>query len=364
MAKHILFITDRNTHGGSLKMFVWLANAMSEFYDVWYCNLSCERPFYDLKENVKFIEVMNKQCEAFVKRNTIGFLNNIKDVIFLIKNYKIDIVVNYADHVLYSLIVAKWFVKYSLLISQRVDPYSCKKRTDIFRHGLYRYADGLACQTAEAQMYFSDIKYNKTKKAVIANPALRKTKLRWSKDDSDDYIISLARIDMEQKRQDILVDAMKIVHEKYPKIKLYFYGCDVDHSVEILNKKIKESGLEGIAVYCGITKNQYGVLSRAKMLVMASDYEGIPNAIVEAMEIGLPVISTDCKSGGARMLIDSSDKGIIVERNNPAKIARAIIYYLENMDIAAALGENARKSLSRFDERKIALEWKDLIDLL
>lgn len=362
--KRILFITDKNTHGGSLKMFVWLANALSEFYDVWYCNCSREAPFYKLGDDVKFVSIDKKYKSSFIQRNTLGMVYDTKTIIDLIAKYRIDVVVNFADHLLYSLVIAKKKVGFSLLLSQRVDPFSCTNKSDIFRHGLYKYADALVCQTESAKDYFLKAKYNKLKKYVIANPALGRTDLHWNVDDNDGYIISLARIDLQQKRQDVLLDAMKMVHEIYPDVTLRFYGADVDNSVVLLNKKIAENNLLAAASYCGVTKHVYEVLSRAKMMVMSSDYEGIPNAIIEAMEVGLPIIATDCKPGGARLLIGEEEdhRGLIVERNNPVKMAEAILYFLEHEKEAAQMGENARRSLSRFSEEKIGMDWKHVID--
>ncbi|MCI8466561.1 MAG: glycosyltransferase family 4 protein [Lachnospiraceae bacterium] len=362
MKKKLLFITDRNTHGGSMKMFVWLANTMAEFYEVWYCNLSTERPFYELNTKIKFIETKHSNNDSFIYRNTIGFFQNIKALIDIIKKQQIDTIVNFADHVLYSLVIAKKLIKFKLLLSQRIDPFSCKKKADLFRHHLYRYADGLVCQTESAQDYFNKARYRHLKKKVIYNPSFGSTKLCWNKQEHEGYIISLARIDLKQKRQDLLIEAMKMVHEKYPHIKLRFYGADVDASVEKLKNMIQQNQLEDTAFYCGVTDHVYGVLCKARMLVLTSDYEGIPNAIIEAMELGLPVISTDCKPGGARLLIDTEDKGTVVERDNSLRLAEAILYYIEHEDIAAEHGQNAKDSLSRFSEENIALQWKNLID--
>lgn len=362
--KKIIFIADHSSHGGSLKMFTWLANSLSNYYDVTYCNLSNTKPFYELCDNVRYIQINTKRSRSFAVRNTVGFLNDIHNIRDTIKMGKYDLVINFADHALYALLVAKKLDGFKVLLSQRVDPYSCTKRTDLFRLKLYRYFDGLVCQTDSAQRYFETPEYDGINKAMIPNPALGKANVCWSKDNNQGYILSLARIDLEQKRQDILVKAMITVHREYPEVKVKLYGKDVHGSLEKLRTLIGDLKLDDCVEYCGVTNDSHSVLANARMMVLTSDYEGIPNAIIEAMEVGTPVISTDCRPGGARLLIDTEDKGIIVECNSPDKLADAIIHYLRFPDRAAECGANAHKSLDRFSEDRITMQWRNLIESL
>lgn len=362
MSKKLLFVANHSSHGGSLKMFTWLANAMSAYYNVTYCNLSNIAPFYELNPSIEYIQVNTKHRKSFVARNTIGFVKNIADIHKIIKRGNFDLVINFADHALYPLLFAKKLDKFKLLISQRVDPFSCDKKTDVFRLKLYKYVDGLVCQTKSAESFFNSAKYDNLLKRVIENPALCKTNLRWSKEGNKGYILSLARLDLEQKRQDVLIKAMEVVHKDMPSVKVKLFGKNVHDSLEKIQCLIENLNLTDCIEYCGVTDNSYEVLANARMLVMTSDYEGIPNAIIEAMEVGLPVISTDCKPGGARLLIDSDDKGLIVECDNSNELAKAIEYYINYPDIAAQKAENAHRSLERFSEKTIVNKWKNCIE--
>ena len=343
-------------------MFTWLANAMSDYFEVTYCNLGNTKPFYDLNDRVRYVQMNSKRSQSFVGRNTLGLLKNIRDIRRTVKKGHYDLVVNFADHALYALLIAKKIDKFKVLLSQRVDPYSCVKRTDVFRLKMYKYFEGVVCQTESAMAFFDNKKYSTLRKVVIPNPALGKTNEKWDKDNNQGYIVSLARIDLEQKRQDILLKAMKIVHRRFPDVKMRLYGKDVHGSLEILNKMIDELELNDCVSYCGVTDDSYLVLKNACMITLSSDYEGIPNVLIEAMEVGVPIISTDCKPGGARLLIDTNDKGIIVERDSPKKMADAIMFYLKNPDTAADYANNAHRSLSRFSENEIAAKWKMIID--
>ena len=342
-------------------MFTWLTNALSNKYEVCYCNLSGVQPFYELNSNVRYIELNSKRSNSFLERNTVGFVKNVIDLTNLVKKNNYDVIVNFSDHAFYALLFVKLFTKRKLLVSQRVDPFSCKKITEKFRMFLFRYCDGLVCQTDSAESYFHGKQYNSLKKVVIANPSLGKTHLQWDAERNDGYIVSLARVDIEQKRQDILINAMKLVHKVYPDINLRIYGKDVNNSILQLKKMVEENHLERNVEFCGVTNEVYEILSRSRMMVLSSDYEGIPNAIIEAMEVGVPIISTDCKPGGARMLLQNGSGGIIVKCGDYEQLADAILLYLQKPQIAIEKAKAAHDSLYRFDEEKIAGEWEEMI---
>lgn len=362
MKRKLLFVTSVICHGGSLKMFVWLANKLTDYYDVYYCIQNNEVPFYKLNDKVKCINLKAPKYTNYILRNTVELITASIELLKIVDIYKFDMIINFADHMLYSLCFVKKFLNVKLLISQRVDPFLYIKRSDKFRIYLYKYADGLVCQTKNIESFFKGKKFDSLKKAVIPNPALGKTTFKWNKDNNDGYIVSLARIDFRQKRQDVLIEAMKKVHRQFPNVKLFFYGEADKYSLDKLNSMIEEAGLDGVASYCGITDNVYKVLSRASICVLTSDFEGIPNIIIEAMQVGLPIISTDYMPGGIRMLIDTDDKGKIVERGNPSAVANAIIEYLNNKELAAKHAENAHNSLSRFDEDVILNNWIEFIN--
>ncbi len=355
--KKILFLTRMNGHGGSLKMLTWLANAMSKYYDVYYCNLGNNKPFYELDSKVTYLSLnCIKENASFFRRNIIELFSSARALKKIQKQYKFDAVVNFGDHSFYSLVLLKLLCKIKVIVSQRVDPYANTQKKSMLK--LYNLCDGLVCQTDSALEYFSKTKINGI---VIHNPYIKSTTKMWNINNNDGYILSLGRMEIKQKRQDVLVKATSILKKKYKDIKVLLYGKNFNNTANVINEMIKQYELTDNVFYKGITDDPINTLLRARMLVLTSDYEGIPNVILEAMSIGLPVVSTDCRPGGARLLL-AENNGKIVPCGDFEALADAIDFYLTNPEESIKIGLNGFNSLDRFSEDVIEKKWVDFIN--
>ena len=131
-----------------------------------------------------------------------------------------------------------------------------------------------------------------------------------------------------------------------------------------LNSWIKDADLEDSVVLKGVTHNSMTDLSKEGMYIITSDFEGISNALLEAMAVGLPVISTDHSPGGARMLIKDHENGLLVPMRNPEALAAALCEYAENPALAEQCGRAAKYVLDAFSPENIIDMWeKYFIDI-
>lgn len=146
----------------------------------------------------------------------------------------------------------------------------------------------------------------------------------------------------EQKNFSLLINVAKIVHRDYPDVHFSIYGDGPLR--EELQKKITNDNLNGIVTLQGRTNNAQKVLNAADVFIMTSNYEGMPNALLEAMAVGLPCISTDCPTGPAE-IIDNGINGILVPVNNEAALTKAIEKYIEMGETIAEIGKAARKTV-------------------
>ena len=110
----------------------------------------------------------------------------------------------------------------------------------------------------------------------------------------------------------------------------------------------------------GRNKDVLNEINSAKMFVMSSDYEGMPNALIEAMCMGMPVISTDCPSGGPRELIDSNKNGILVPVGDEKELECAMKKTTDD-DFNHELGKNAFFKGKELTKKSVFVEWEKFL---
>lgn len=277
-----------------------------------------------------------------------------------IKKLDPEIIVTFGDTMGSLYLLTNLLDRRKIIISERSDPYSVNGLNHKFRRMLFLFADGIVFQTEGAKKYFnSKIQF---KGNVIANPVINNMKLTTEKFDYKEYskdIVCVSRFDVKQKRQDLMVKAFDEVIKKHSDMRLIFYGDGND--LPMIKEMVNNYDLADSVVFKGKVNNVSEQISKSRVFVLTSDYEGIPNALIEAMAIGLPVISTDCSPGGARVLIENYENGIIVPRDTVDELAKAIIYIIENKDHAKNMGRKAKDIVYKFSEDKILEKWINYI---
>lgn len=351
----ILFVINKLTYGGAEKMFTFVANKLSESdrYEITVYSFESNTYYYKLSEGINYIGETH-----VAKRKILRRFVQLFQIMRTIKREKADIVISFLHNPNILSIFASKIMRTPVIISERGDPYNWHFYLKRVKTLIYGYADGIVFQTEGAKCFFP-IKIQKNS-CVIPNPVLPlEQKFESSYNATSKEICFIARFENKQKRQDIMLKAFKIVLEKYPDMILRFYGDgpdepfirDLAHSMGIINN-IK---------FMGVSKNPVRDIANSRIFVLTSDYEGIPNALIEAMSIGLPVISTDCSPGGARMLIDDGVNGMIVPKGDYKAIADKMIRYIEDPELAKEHGINARKIKEKFSPDKIIYQWESYI---
>lgn len=160
------------------------------------------------------------------------------------------------------------------------------------------------------------------------------------------------------KGTDILIDAAKIVLQKFPDVRFEIVG---DGDFDAYNKQIVDRGIAGNFKLLGSQSDIPGFLSTLDIAVLPSRAEGLSNGLLEYMAAGRPCIATDV--GGNGELIKNGKNGLLVPSENPQALADAIIELLENPEKAANLAKNARNDIKeKFDADLIASRFCDLCE--
>lgn len=348
--KKICFLTSTLDYGGATKIMIELANYLADYFDVTIVNYGLDKKFYSIERKIKVLTAPHTKCK-------IPKIRLIAQMC-LIRNYfrkaEYDLIVAFGNTEKLMALSATFGRKGKVVISERQDPYNYKpgKRHTMWLR--YLLSDGCVFQTKGAMDYFPECV--KKKSIVLPNFIQIDDKQFAPMEEKNKEIAFSARFEVKQKRQDIMVKSMKIVAEKHPDWKLVFYGDGDDQG--LIEQMVEDFKLSENVVFAGKIKDVNEYIYKSAMLVLSSDYEGIPNVLIEAMAMGLPVISTDCSPGGARLLIKNDENGILVPVGNSQKLAKAINKLIENPYIANQYAVKATRVKNKFTPEKILPLWK------
>ncbi len=367
----ILFATTCLDYSGAPKMMAWVANQMAERgHEVHLVTFFSEEQARLLHKNVTMSSLQITQSESRLIRNTTGMLKTISRLHKKVRELKPDVVISFLDSVGYVYLpIGRFLTKAKMVASERVDPYSYHGKTAVARFALMQFAHGTVFQTDGARQFFEKRKRIYDHSTVIPNPvvlsehvlAMQKRIPTYS--ERDKRIVTVGRLSLRQKRQDILLDAFRIFHEKNPEYTLVMYGDGPDR--EKIQAMIDERGLSDCAILAGRTDRVEEEIFHAAAFVLTSDYEGIPNALIEAMSIGVPCVSTDCSPGGARLLVDDGENGYIVPCGDHKMLAERLQRIVCDERISSRFSVNSPEIKSRYSEMVIMEKWeKYLQDVL
>lgn len=357
MGYKILFVIHKMDYGGAEKVMAFLANRLSRAgYEV--SLLPYENPvlMQQILPEVKQIDFHEPLPPVFALRR----ISQIFQVRKVFCRTKPDLIISFLTYPNITSILALMTMgrRIPIIISERGDPSVLQSWFTRLRDFIYNFADGYVFQTEGAKRHFN--KRIQAKSVLIPNPVISDDiPSQWT-GERENRIVSVGRFELIQKRQDLLIKAFSRIADQYPSMKLVLYGDGGDKAK--IEGLIKECSLEDRVVLPGISMNVSEDIKKAKLFVLSSDYEGMPNALIEAMCVGLPSIATDCSPGGAAELIRNMENGILVEAGSVDELANAMDYLLCHPDEAERMGQNALKIKQDLDPEMIVSQWEEYID--
>lgn len=360
----IVFVTGSMDLSGAPKMMAFVANSMARSgHDVQILTLHagpCEQP---LEEGVRFASLNIPRSGSRLVRNTLGMLMHLRRLDAAIREIRPDVAVTFLDSVGYMyLLLNRLLRRCRMVASERTDPYAQQGLTAKMRTFLLGYADGVVFQTEGAQDFYRSHRKISRMATVIPNPVIiphqvraRLDEMRISAAQRDQRIVTVGRLALRQKRQDVLLEAFRSVHEKRPEATLHIFGKGP--SQEEIRRQVEALGMADCVILEGETAQVLTDIHQARLFVLSSDYEGIPNALIEAMTTGVPCVSTDCSPGGARLLIRDGVDGFLVPRGDAKALAERMLQLLEDPELCDRFSREAVQVENRFAAEKIARQW-------
>lgn len=351
----VMLCINQLSKGGAERVVTNLANYLSNNHKVTIVSVRDQGIAYDINKNVKIYFLDNKKAKNPIKK----ILNRVNKLNTIIKKEKVEAILSFLPMASFLSLFLKKRRKTKVIVSVRNDPkVEYKKIQDfIAMKILYPLADGFVFQTEDARKYFNKKIQNKS--AIILNSLNPDFIMDSYKGKREKTIVSVGRLS-SQKNHLLLIKAFEKINNDFPEHKLIIYG--EGEKREELESYIKEKNLTNFISLPGIENDIKNKIYKSNLFVLSSNYEGLPNALIEALALGIPCISTNCPCGGPKSLIKDDYNGLLTEVGNVDMMAHKIKYILKNEDFAKKIGINASKIKDKLNPNIINKEWEDYLN--
>ena len=327
----------------------------------------CDRMHDRFKKNVRS-KFLSKIDNGFYR---IGEKNSIRK--YLAKNKDVDVIV--FGRIFMALrfvpVLKEMGIRPKIIVRDAIHFFDLKKRhVKLMKKYFPSMVDCLIVSSDEsAKVYRSKLGSNNVRIKKIYNPIGIDPVVGYNF--SNKAVVSIGRMDDDQKGFTNLIRAFCLVNKKHPDWVLRIYG-DGCYKI-VYDKIIRELGASEFIEILPSVKDVVKVLNEASIFVLASRYEGYANILVEAMVCGVPSISYNWLMG-VDEIIEDQKNGIVVKLkdrfayasgiNNMIdceRLAVAISAYIEDSNKAKLYSKNSIKIAESRNIKDIINKWKDLI---
>lgn len=363
--KKVLFYIHSLNKGGAEKVLLTIAEELnkSEDYDVIILTDTVDELEYEHSEGIKRI-VIDKEAD------NITAITRLKVIRSCVKRIDPDKIVVFMLSSVIRAALALFGSGHKIIGAVRSNPYD--DYSGGFNRALLMWAmnrcERMVCQT-EYQVDFFPERFRR-KCTVISNPIFKEFVKKAEelsgttqtddppKDKAPGRIVATGRL-FDYKNHRMLIRAFRHISEDYPDVNVIVYG-EGPYRGE-LEKEIETLDLKDRVFLPGDSSAVAEDIADAMIYVLPSDTEGLPNALMEAMALNLPVIATDCPCGGPKSLIDDGVNGLLTPVGDEEAMAQALKRLLDDGGLRDKLGNNAGRIRQTNSVDKIVAAWKELI---
>lgn len=341
---NICFVTSTLTSGGSERVMSLLANRFAEEgYEVEIIHLNQHIVFYPIDSRIKLVYVEDAVGTSVLKK-LVWFRKYAKRT-------HPDVVIPFMEAVYCFTLFALIGVNIPVVSSERIDPRKSPFLRNVLRRVLLPLTDWLVVQTEDIKAFYPRFIQKKT--SVIYNPVSEQV-FNLPQIPKEDIVISVGKLD-DQKNHAMLIRAFSKVSNDFPTWKLIIYGeGPLRNNLENL---VEGLGLCDKVLLPGRCDHVIDEMNRSKIFAFSSKYEGMSNAILEAVCVGLPVVTTNVS--GAKELV--RDGGYVIPIGSETEMTKSLKALMNCENKRLQFGEINKNRAGGFQLEKIFRQWESLI---
>lgn len=354
----ILFVSGDLCDGGAQRVISVIANEMASLGKEVYLLAFYRSPKdYYINDSVH----LTYMCDGYEEYSQKNHFERLFYIRRYIKHVRPDVGIGFLQggYAMYFASIGLRFKKIASLRNAPETIFKGKSVFDIATRFWFNHADAVVLQNNSQLQEVS--KYKWKNKCVIPNPISQRVidSNQVTYREKCTRFVMVGRL-TKQKNYYLAINTMKDVIEEYSNIQLDIYG-DGELRDE-LDELIANNRLNNNIRLMGWTTDTIETMKEYDAFMLTSDYEGMPNALMEAMGLGLPCIATDCKTG-PRELIQNDVNGFLVNVDDQNELTKKILTVCNmSRDQRKSIGTIARNYIiGKYSLKEIADRWSGLI---
>ncbi len=358
-AGKLAFYIGSLNKGGAERVFVNLAEYFqNKGYQIVMVTQYRKEDEYVLAEGIRRV-ISDIPPEETTGSRAVNFYRRMSRLHRIWKKERPDLVLSCVGKNNFMAVVTTMFTKTKPVVSvvgEAKEEYP-NRLMKALANLLFPFASGVILQTERSKSFFSQ---RVSRTSVILpnslNPLFIRERFRGER---EKRIVSVGRLDAN-KNHEMMIRAFAGLAGRYPEYTLTIYG--EGELREHLQKLIASLGLEEKVFLPGVVPDVAERIEKAALFLLVSYSEGVSNALIEALALGLPVIATDVPSGGTQELIRHGENGLIIPPGDEEALKAAMERLLSDGEYAERLGEQAHKIQERLAPERVNRQWQEYFE--
>ncbi|WP_190808459.1 glycosyltransferase family 4 protein [Flagellimonas sp. S3867] len=360
--KKIVFVIGKLSAGGAERVISTLSNNLVGKYHVTIITSFESSPFYALDKNVKIVSCFEQE-----NSNSTGFLSSIKlnfqlakKITDLSKQEGADVLIGFITQINVLTVISSRINRIPCIISERTNPVLDETINGFwktFRRIFYPFADCLIVQTSAVQNFYK--KYLGVDKIkLLPNPISIGLAERKQSIPKKNIVLNVGRLH-KVKNQKLLVEVFSEINPETWELHIVGEGPERGN----LESLIVKNQMKGKIILHGNQTDIAKFYNQSKVFVFTSNYEGFPNALIEAQYFGLACISVDCPSGPSDIITDGHD-GFLIPQHQAQRLKKMLEKLISDEMLQKKFGENSIENSKKYASDYLMTKWDEVIEKL